>query len=177
MKAAFTERALALLRRTRADYWLASMAFAEGSLSPLPTEALLLPMALARPDRALKRAAIATVASAVGALYGYAIGHYGGAIVEPWLTRPENVATLERVAGWFSRGGFGAVVAVALAPVPHRLFALGAGFLGLGIVPFLFLATLARGLRFCLVIGVARLVRPPIAALASRLLDRSFPSA
>ena len=57
---------LALAASPRAPWWLAVISFAESSFFPIPPDALLVPMALARPDRAWRLAFICTVASVVG---------------------------------------------------------------------------------------------------------------
>ena len=69
-------RTLALAASPRAPWWLAVVAFAESSFFPIPPDALLIPMALARPDRAWRFAAICTVGSVVGGALGYAIGYF-----------------------------------------------------------------------------------------------------
>ena len=51
-------RVLALAASPRAPLWLAVISFAESSFFPIPPDALLVPMALARPDRAWRLAAI-----------------------------------------------------------------------------------------------------------------------
>ena len=68
-------RTLALAASPRAPWWLAAVAFAESSFFPIPPDALLIPMALARPERAWRFAAICTVASVVGGALGYLIGY------------------------------------------------------------------------------------------------------
>ena len=54
-------RTLALAASPRAPWWLAAVAFAESSFFPIPPDALLIPMVLARPDRAWRFAAICMV--------------------------------------------------------------------------------------------------------------------
>ena len=44
-------RTLALAAAPGAPWWLAAIAFAESSFFPIPPDALLIPMALARPER------------------------------------------------------------------------------------------------------------------------------
>ena len=46
------DRVLALAAGPRAPLWLAVISFAESSFFPIPPDALLVPMALARPERA-----------------------------------------------------------------------------------------------------------------------------
>ena len=69
-------RTLALAASPRAPWWLAAVAFAESSFFPIPPDALLIPMILARPDRAWRFAAICMVGSVVGGALGYAIGYF-----------------------------------------------------------------------------------------------------
>src|SRR3954470_24769603 len=69
-------RTLALAASSRAPWWLAVVAFAESSVFPIPPDALLIPMILARPDLAWRLAAICTAASVVGGALGYAIGYF-----------------------------------------------------------------------------------------------------
>ena len=59
-----------------ADTALVLVSFAESSVFPIPTEVLFVPMCLARPERAYRYAAIATLASVLG-----------GFLVAPLVTR------------------------------------------------------------------------------------------
>lgn len=67
---------LALAARKTAEVWLAVIAFVESSVFLIPADVLFLPMALARPQRAYRFALIATVASVLGGIAGYMLGHY-----------------------------------------------------------------------------------------------------
>ena len=67
---------LSLAARKSAEYWLAFIAFIESSVFLVPADVLFLPMALARPDRAYRYALIATVASVLGGIAGWMLGHY-----------------------------------------------------------------------------------------------------
>src|SRR3954462_14676857 len=65
---------LSLAARPSAPYALAVVSFAESSFFPVPPDVMLVPMMLARPDKAWFYAGICTVASVIGGLLGYAIG-------------------------------------------------------------------------------------------------------
>ncbi|MCA3561356.1 MAG: DedA family protein [Aestuariivirga sp.] len=67
---------LGLAARETAEIWLAAIAFVESSVFLIPADVLFLPMALARPARAYRFALIATVASVLGGIAGYMLGHY-----------------------------------------------------------------------------------------------------
>ena len=78
---------LALAARKTAEVWLAVIAFVESSVFLIPADVLFLPMALARPNRAYRFALIATVASVLGGIAGYMLGHYAfAALAKPVLS-------------------------------------------------------------------------------------------
>src|SRR3954447_22257207 len=76
MLRALYDRVLALSAHPRAPAWLAGVSFAESSVFPIPPDAMLIPMCLARPDRPWRYAAICTIASVLGGVLGYAIGFW-----------------------------------------------------------------------------------------------------
>ena len=71
--------------RPSAPYALGAVSFAESSFFPVPPDVMLVPMVLARPDRAWFYALICTVASVVGGILGYAIGALLYDSVGAWL--------------------------------------------------------------------------------------------
>ena len=60
----------------RAPWALAVVSFVESSFFPIPPDVMLIPMVLSRREKAWWYATIATVASVIGGLLGYAIGYY-----------------------------------------------------------------------------------------------------
>ena len=65
---------LTLAESRHAPLALGLIAFAESSFFPVPPDAILVPMSVARPKSAWTYALICTVGSVAGALLGYAIG-------------------------------------------------------------------------------------------------------
>src|SRR5262245_55985831 len=77
---------LSLAARKSAEAWLAVIAFVESSVFLVPADVLFVPMALAKPERAIRYAVVATLASTLGGIAGYYIGLYGyEAIAKPVL--------------------------------------------------------------------------------------------
>src|SRR6195952_1312839 len=77
---------MSLAGRPSAEIWLAVIAFVESSIFLVPADVLLLPMTLAKPRRAYRYALIATVASVLGGIAGWAIGYYAfEAVAKPIL--------------------------------------------------------------------------------------------
>ena len=76
---------LSLAESQHAPWALGAIAFAESSFFPVPPDAILIPMSLARPKRAWVYALICTVGSVAGAMLGYAIGAFLFETVGKWL--------------------------------------------------------------------------------------------
>ena len=64
---------------------MAAVAFAESSFFPIPPDAMLIPMGLARPDRAFSYAFLCTWTSVLGGVLGYLIGALLYDSVGQWL--------------------------------------------------------------------------------------------
>ncbi len=114
-------RTLALAASPRAPWWLAAVAFAESSFFPIPPDALLIPMALARPDRAWRFAAICTGGSVVGGALGYAIGYCVFDQLSACRSRTATVTArpVRRVPGaGMPAGGCAVILIKGLTPIP-----------------------------------------------------------
>ena len=72
---------LSLAARKSAEWWLGFIAFVESSVFVVPAEALLVPMGLARPERAYRYALITTVGSVLGGIAGWLLGYYAYELV------------------------------------------------------------------------------------------------
>jgi membrane protein YqaA with SNARE-associated domain len=67
---------LSLAARKSAEWWLFIIAFVESSVFLVPAEVLLVPMGLARPERAYRYAVLATIGSVLGGIAGWFLGYY-----------------------------------------------------------------------------------------------------
>ncbi len=124
------------------------IAFAESSFFPVPPDALLIPLALAKTSWALLFAVVATVGSTVGGILGFCIGDKGG---RPFLQRffkPEKVALVQ---GYYRRYDVWAVGMAGFTPIPYKLFSISAGAFGLDLKRFVLASIVGRGGRFFLV--------------------------
>jgi membrane protein YqaA with SNARE-associated domain len=70
------EWTLSLAGSKWAEYWLAFIAFVESSVFLIPADVLYVPMAVSKPERAYRFAAIATIASVLGGIAGWMLGHF-----------------------------------------------------------------------------------------------------
>lgn len=135
-----------------ARYYLAGVSFAESSFFPIPPDVMLISMGLAAPKRAWHYAWIATFFSVIGGIFGYVIGLYCMALIEPYLLASSYAASYEHIQHWFDHSGFWMVVLAGFSPFPYKIFTLTAGAMHMPFLfPFVIGSFIGRGSRFFLV--------------------------
>lgn len=139
-----------------APYYLFGLSFAEASFFPLPPDIMLAPMALGKPAMAWRYALLTTLASVLGGLLGYLIGHFAFELVEPLLHRAGYWERYLEVRQWFAVWGFWAVFLAGFSPIPYKLFTITAGVVSMAFAPFMLASAIGRGARFFLVAGLMR---------------------
>ncbi len=149
-------RVLGWAQHPRAPWYLGSLSFAESTFFPVPPDVMLIPMTLARPDRGWRFAALCTVTSVVGGMFGYLIGMVAFDFIEPVLRDAGYWGAYESARDYFERWGFWFVLVAGFSPIPYKIFTITAGVLGMPFVPFVFGSALGRGGRFFLVVGLIR---------------------
>lgn len=156
---------LSLSARRSAQVWLAVIAFVESSVFLVPADALVLPMTLARPERAYRYALIATVASVLGGVAGWFLGHYAfEAVARPILEFYGKLDAFRKLQG---AGGDGFVLLMlatsGLAHLPPiKVVTILAGAIDFPLGWFVVSAVVARGLRFFLIAWALRRWGEPI---------------
>ncbi len=156
---------LSLAARKSAEYWLAFIAFIESSIFLVPADVLFLPMAIARPDRAYRYAIIATIASVLGGIAGWLLGHYAyEAFAKPVL---EFYGKLDDFESLRISSGYGFIVLMlvtsGLAHLPPiKVVTILSGVIGVNIWLFILSAIIARGARFLFLAWLLRRYGEPI---------------
>jgi membrane protein YqaA with SNARE-associated domain len=141
-------------RHPKAPWYLGGLSFAESSFFPIPPDVMLMPMVMARRDRAWALAALTTVTSVLGGLAGYIIGVWFIDAIVPWLHEFGYWSKYETAREWFIEWGFWAVLAAGFSPIPYKVFTIAAGAMGMLVVPFVLASLIGRGSRFFLVAGL-----------------------
>ena len=139
-----------------ANLLLSFVAFIESSFFPVPPDVMIVPMVVAKREKFLKIALIATIFSVLGGLFGYFIGYVffnevGYKIFE--FYGYENINILKEK--FSTQGGllswFGILFTAGFTPLPFKIFTITSGFIHFNILFFIFACVMARGLRFFLV--------------------------
>lgn len=128
---------------------MAAVSFAESSFFPIPPDVMLLPMSLARPQRAWFFAGVCTVASVAGGLVGYAIGALLYDSLGQWLMHIYNLTDkVETFRQSYAEWGAVIILLKGLTPIPYKLVTITSGFAGYDIWLFILCSIVARGGRF-----------------------------
>lgn len=154
---------------------LAFVAFIESSVFPIPPDILMIPMILARPHRAFAIAAVATVASVLGGLFGYFIGAYLFETVgQPVLQFYGKDAYFDEFSQRYNEWGAWAVLIAGVTPFPYKVITILSGTTGLSLTVFMVASVAARGLRFFLVAALLWKYGPPVRDFIERRLGLMF---
>ncbi len=143
---------------------LAALSFFEAIVFPVPPEVMLAPMALAQPKRAMWFATLSLVSSLLGAVVGYALGHFAFEAAKPlieWLgwsdgmnQQVEHLRTVVAQSPWKT---FWLLVLAGFTPIPLKIFTWASGIVGVPLLPFLAGMLVGRGKRVYLVAGAIKL--------------------
>ncbi len=162
-------RLVALSASPRAVPALAAVAFAESSFFPIPPDVLLAPMVLAQPNRAWRFALVATIASVLGGMLGYAIGAALYSTLGLWLIDLYGYgAKMEALKQTYAQWGWLVILVKGLTPIPYKLVTITSGLLGYNFPLFVALSVLTRGARFFLLAGALNWFGDPLRAAMER---------
>ncbi len=142
---------IAAAARPYATWLMGFISFVESSFFPIPPDTMLIPMSLARPEKAWFYAHVCTVTSVAGGVLGYFIGYVLYDSVGLWLIQlygygDKVEAFRESYAQW---GGW-IIVLKGMTPIPYKIVTIASGFAGYNFLMFVVLSFVARGMRFYL---------------------------
>ena len=156
------------------------LAFAESMIFPVPPDVLLIALALGKRSKALYFALLCSVASILGGMAGYALGHF------LWLTPdgftgvaefffahipgfdPELYFTMgERFEEW----GFVIIFTAGFTPIPYKVFTISAGAFDVSFGLFLLASAVSRTARFFLVAALIWKFGAPITAFIDKYFN------
>ena len=158
-------RALIWAREPSALYYLSGLSFVEAFIFPVPPEVMLAPMMLGKQHKAFRYANVSLLFSLLGALVGYALGHWAFQALRPLLGSLHLLAPIELGVTSLGTqmaehrwGMFGVLILAALQPVvPMKFVTWACGIIGVPVLPFLACIALGRGKRVWLLALLIRL--------------------
>jgi membrane protein YqaA with SNARE-associated domain len=143
---------IAAAGKPHATWIMGIVSFVESSFFPVPPDAMLIPMSLARPDKAYFYAALCTVTSVAGGVLGYAIGFFLYESLGLWLMQLYGYGSkIEAFREAYVEWGTWIILLKGVTPIPYKIVTIASGFAEYPIIPFVLLSFIARGTRFFLV--------------------------
>lgn len=141
--------------------WLALfiIALCESSWFPIPPDILLIALCLGATKKSFRFAGITLLGSIIGAMLGYAIGHFlwttpageATAIANFFYENVFSVESFDNVGAMYDKYNFWIVFTAGFTPLPYKLFTIAGGMFDINFVMFLIASTVSRGMRFFLI--------------------------
>jgi membrane protein YqaA with SNARE-associated domain len=142
---------IAAADRRSAPWLMGAVSFAESSFFPVPPDIMLIPMSLARPDKAYRFAAVCTLTSVAGGILGYLIGALLYDSLGQWLIQIYGLGgKVDSFRDCYNEYGAWIILLKGLTPIPYKLVTIASGFAGYNLPLFIALSLVTRGARFFL---------------------------
>ncbi len=135
---------------------LGLISFLESFIFPIPTDAMIIPMVIAKRNEFFKIALIAIIFSVLGALIGYLIGYIffneiGIKIFEIFGAENANIFKEKLASETGILSGIIILFIAGFTPLPFKIITISSGFVHFNILLFIIVCLISRGLRFLLV--------------------------
>ena len=139
---------------------LSILAFFEAFIFPVPPDVLLIPLALGSRKQALKFAFICSIASIIGGLIGYSIGHYlwwdgikYNTIANFFFNNVPGFteSMFLQIQNKYNHFGFIVIFTAGFTPIPFKVITISAGAFDISLPLFLMASAISRSARFFLV--------------------------
>ena len=150
------KKCLELAAHKSSNFYLGLVSFIESSFFPIPPDAMIIPMVIAKKKEYLKIFLIASIFSVLGGILGYLIGYLffdlAMYVIEfyGYQNKVENLK-LSMSQG----GGFLAWLSIlflaGFTPLPYKAFTISSGLIAFNLPIFIIVSLISRSLRFFIV--------------------------
>jgi membrane protein YqaA with SNARE-associated domain len=164
------EWTLRLAASRHAGLALFLVAFGESFILPVPPDAVLAPMVLARPDRAWRNTAICVAGTILGGLVGYYIGYSLEPVARWILVHSGHAGAEASVQAAFAKYGVIVVLGGVAPIIPFPVITLSSGLAHFSLWQFCLAAIVARTVRFTAVTAIIRRFGPAVLLIMERRL-------
>ncbi|TXG84918.1 MAG: DedA family protein [Sphingomonadales bacterium] len=157
--------------KPNAERWLAAISFAESSFFPIPPDVIAVPMVLANRERAWRLAAICTVSSVLGGLFGYAIGYLLFETLGKQLIAFYGYSHgFDKFHDMYAEYGAWVILIKGFTPIPYKLVTIASGVAHYNLALFTVLSIITRGARFFLIAALLKKYGAPIQVFIEKRL-------
>lgn len=125
------------------------LAFCESSFFPIPPDVLLIALAIAIPEKALKYAMICSVGSVMGGCLGYLIGwQFMTSIGVKIIDFYGLAGKVDYIRQLFITYDAWAIGIAGFTPIPYKVFTISAGLFKINFAVFIIASAVSRTARF-----------------------------
>ena len=149
-------KCLELAAHRSSNFYLGLVSFIESSFFPIPPDAMIIPMVIAKKKEYLKIFLIASIFSVLGGIFGYLIGYLFFDLAMYVIEFYGYQDKVENLKFSMSQGsGFLAWLSIlflaGFTPLPYKAFTISSGLIAFNLPVFIIVSLISRGLRFFIV--------------------------
>ena len=150
------KKCLELAAHKSSNFYLGLVSFIESSFFPIPPDAMIIPMVIAKKKEYLKIFLIASIFSVLGGIFGYLIGYLFLDLAMYLIEFYGYQDEVKNLKLSMSQGsGFLAWLSIlflaGFTPLPYKAFTISSGLIAFNLPVFIIVSLISRGLRFFIV--------------------------
>ena len=150
------KKCLELAAHKSSNFYLGLVSFVESSFFPIPPDAMIIPMVIAKKNEYLKIFLIASIFSVLGGIFGYLIGYLFFDLAMYVIEFYGYQDKVENLKLSMSQGsGFLAWLSIlflaGFTPLPYKAFTISSGLIAFNLPIFIIVSLISRSLRFFIV--------------------------
>ncbi len=150
------KKCLELAAHKSSNYYLGLVSFIESSFFPIPPDAMIIPMVIAKKKQYIKIFLIASIFSVLGGIFGYLIGYLFFDLAMYLIEFYGYQDKVENLKLSMSQGsGFLAWLSIlflaGFTPLPYKAFTISSGIIAFNLPIFIIVSLISRSLRFFIV--------------------------
>ena len=150
------KKCLNLAAHKSSNFYLGLVSFIESSFFPIPPDAMIIPMVIAKKKEFVKIFLIASIFSVLGGILGYLIGYlfsdFAMYVIE-FYNYEDKVKNLK--LSMSEGSGFIAWLSIlflaGFTPLPYKAFTIASGLIAFNLPVFIIVSLISRSLRFFIV--------------------------
>ena len=150
------KKCLELAAHKSSNFYLGLVSFIESSFFPIPPDAMIIQMVIAKKKEYLKIFLIASIFSVLGGIFGYLIGYLFFDLAMYVIDFYGYQNKVENLKLSMSQGsGFLAWLSIlflaGFTPLPYKAFTISSGLIAFNLPIFIIVSLISRSLRFFIV--------------------------
>ena len=150
------KKCLELAAHKSSNFYLGLVSFIESSFFPIPPDAMIIPMVIAKKKEYLKIFLIASIFSVLGGIFGYLVGYLFFDLAMYLIEFYGYQDKVENLKFSMSQGS-GSLVWLSIlflagfTPLPYKAFTISSGLVAFNLPIFIIVSLISRSLRFFIV--------------------------